>query len=62
MKIIGELKTKVENTKSPEEAKAILKNAGVELTDEEIDLIVGGKNILAATQTQKGKNKSLSLT
>ena len=37
-----ELKDKVENAKSAEEAKKILKDAGVELTDTEMDQNAGG--------------------
>ena len=42
MKLTGELKEKVENAKSAEEAKKILEEAGVELTDAELDQVSGG--------------------
>ncbi len=42
MKLIGELKKQVEETNSKEEAKEIIENAGMELTDKELDLVVGG--------------------
>ena len=42
MQLTGELKEKVQNAKSAEEAKKILKDAGVELTDTELDQIAGG--------------------
>ena len=42
MQLTGELKEKVENAKSAEEAKKILKDAGVELTDTELDQVAGG--------------------
>ena len=42
MKLTGELKDKVENAESKEEAKKILKDAGIELTDTELDQVSGG--------------------
>ena len=42
MELTGELKEKLENTESKEEAKKILDEAGVELTEEEMDQIAGG--------------------
>ena len=42
MQLTGELKEKVEKAKSAEEAKKILKEAGVELTDSEMDQVAGG--------------------
>ena len=42
MKLTGELKDKVENAESKEEAKKILKDAGIELTDTELDEVSGG--------------------
>ena len=44
MELSKELKEKVENAKSAEEAKKILEEAGLELTDEEMDQVAGGKN------------------
>ncbi len=49
MKLIGKLKDKVEKAATPEEAKEIIKDAGMELTDEEIDQIAGGNK--STTQT-----------
>ena len=43
MELSKELKEKVENAKSAEEAKKILAEAGVELTEEELDQVAGGK-------------------
>ena len=37
-----ELKEKLENAKNAEEAKKILKDTGVELSDTEMDQIAGG--------------------
>ena len=42
MELTKELKEKLENAKSAEEAKNILKEAGLELTEEELDQVAGG--------------------
>ena len=42
MELTKELKEKLENAESKEEAKKILEEAGVELTDEEMDQVSGG--------------------
>lgn len=42
MKLIGNLKTEVEQASSKEEAKIIIEKAGILLTDNEIDEITGG--------------------
>lgn len=42
MKLIGNLKTEVEQASSKEEAKKIIEKAGILLTDNEIDEITGG--------------------
>jgi hypothetical protein len=43
MELTKELKEKLENAESKEEAKKILEEAGVELTDEEMDQVAGGQ-------------------
>ena len=43
MQLTGELKEKLENAESKKEAKKILEEAGVELTDEEMDQVAGGQ-------------------
>ena len=43
MKLVGELKNKVEKTETKEEAKKIIEEAGMELTEEELDQVAGGK-------------------
>ena len=43
MKLTGDLKEKVEKAETPEEAKEIIKDAGMELTDEEMDQVAGGR-------------------
>ena len=42
MKLVGELKDKVEKAENQEEAKKIIEEAGMELTDEEMDQVAGG--------------------
>jgi hypothetical protein len=42
MKLTGDLKEKVEKAENQEEAKKIIKDAGMELTDEEMDQVAGG--------------------
>ena len=42
MKLVGELKKKVEETKNKEEAKEVIEKAGMELTDDELNNITGG--------------------
>ena len=43
MKLVGELKEKVEKTENQEEVKEMIKDAGMELTDDELDQVAGGK-------------------
>jgi hypothetical protein len=45
MKLIGELKDKVEKAETKGEAKEIIKDAGMELTDEEMDKVAGGPRV-----------------
>ena len=42
MKLVGELKDKVEKAENQEEAKEISKESGMELTDEEMNQVAGG--------------------
>ncbi len=42
MKLVGKLKEKVEKSESKEEAKELIKEAGVELTDDELGMVSGG--------------------
>ena len=42
MKLVGELKDKVEKAENQEKAKKIIEEAGMELTDEEMDQVAGG--------------------
>lgn len=42
MKLVGELKNKVERTENLEDAKKIIEEAGMQLSDEEMDQVAGG--------------------
>ncbi len=56
MKLVGELKEKVQKAESKIEAKEIIKQAGVELTDEELEQVSGGKSVRAPVTTSRLKN------
>ena len=43
MKLIGNLKKQVEETKNKEEAKEVIEKAGMELTDKELEQVAGGQ-------------------
>ena len=43
MNLVGDLKEKVEKAESKEEAKQLIQDAGVELTEEEMEQVVGGR-------------------
>ena len=42
MKLIGDLKKKVDEANTKEEAKELIANVGMELTEEEMDAVSGG--------------------
>ena len=42
MKLTGKLKEQVEKAETKEEKKSLIEDAGMELTDEELDQISGG--------------------
>jgi len=44
MKLIGDLKKKVDEANTKEEAKELIANAGMELTEEEMDAVSGGQS------------------
>ena len=46
MELSKELKEKLENAKTEEEAKKILEEAGVVLDDTELDQVAGGNSII----------------
>ena len=43
MELVGELKEKVEKAESKEEARDTIREAGIELTEEEMEQVVGGR-------------------
>ena len=43
MKLIGNLKDKVDKANNKEEARDIIANAGMELTMDELELVAGGR-------------------
>ncbi len=45
MKLVGKLNEKVSKAKSNEEAKELIKEAGMELTDEELEQVSGGEYV-----------------
>ena len=53
MKLIGELKKQVESTNTKEEAKDVIANAGMELTDDELDNVVGGYIFVSGNDTYR---------
>ena len=46
MELVGELKEKVEKAESKEEARDTIREAGIELTEEEMEQVVGGGSTL----------------
>ena len=42
MKLVGELKNKVEKTENLDEAKKVIEEAGMQLSDEEMNNVAGG--------------------
>ena len=42
MKLIGKLKEKVEKTETKEEANKLIEEAGMMLTEEELEMVAGG--------------------
>ncbi len=42
MKLTGNLKKQVEKAETKEEKKSLIEDAGMELTDEELDQVAGG--------------------
>jgi len=45
MKLTGELKEQVEKTDNRDEKKRLIEEAGMELTDEEMDIVSGGESV-----------------
>ena len=57
MKLVGKLKEKVEKAETKEKAKELIANAGMELTDEEMDKVSGGESINYHYMTKEGCNQ-----
>ena len=60
MKLVGELKEKVEMAESLEEVRQVIENAGMELTETELESIAGGKRRTYAqiSREQAGRRKA----
>ena len=50
MRLVGELKNKVEKTENINEAKELIKDAGMELTDDEMENVSGGNALQCLKQ------------
>ena len=62
MKLTGNLKKQVEQTESKEEARKVIRQAGMELTDDELDMVAGGqgeKERCACSAPDFGKDGAL---
>ena len=42
MELIGDLKKQVEQASSKEEARSLIEEAGMQLTDDELEMVAGG--------------------
>ena len=45
MELTGKLKEQVEKAETREEAKKVIEEAGISLTDEELDQVAGGQQV-----------------
>ena len=52
MKLIGNLKNKVDKAQNKEEAGSLILDAGMKLTEEELDMVAGGGNSWVITGDQ----------
>ena len=52
MKLVGKLKDKVNKAETKEQAKELIANAGMELTDDEMDKVSGGGSMTKFNQIQ----------
>lgn len=59
MKLVGELKKQVEGTNNKEEAKELIEDAGMLLTDDELDWVTGGGKAGAASKAGKASKKEI---
>lgn len=61
MELTGKLKDKMAQAKSKDEAKEIMENAGMKLTDDELDTVAGGLGIAVAEGSPKTYKRGTSL-
>ncbi len=54
MKLTGELKKNVDKAESKEEAKDLIAQAGMELTDDELNTVAGGRGLSFGGQGAAG--------
>lgn len=55
MELTGELKDHVNQSKDRDEARSIIENAGMRLSDEELDSVVGGLSVHAKHSEKRWK-------
>ena len=55
MELTGELKDHVNQSKDRDEARSIIENAGMRLSDEELDSVVGGLAVSAKHSAKRWK-------
>ena len=53
MKLTGRLKEQVEQAKTKEEAKDLIAQVGMELTDEEMDQVAGGGTMASLSEINR---------
>ena len=56
MRLTGKLKEIVDKAESKNQAKEIIARAGMELTDEEIEQVTGGRSITIGHMEQRSDN------
>ena len=54
MKLIGNLKKQVENSKSMDESRSLIEKAGMKLTDDELEIVTGGVNSALTELDEEG--------
>ena len=54
MELIGKLKSKVDNAASKEEKRSIIEEAGMALTDDELDQVAGGRRFTSGNKNLWG--------
>ena len=60
MKLVGDLKTKVEKAPTMDEKKAVIADAGMELNDEELNSVAGGGRVSGTRATDENFLRSIS--